>query len=713
MADRVNDAKSIFYEVIEVEAADRADFLEKACHDDDELRREVEALLHFSDDSDTFLETPVKAIDATSGDAAPGEPGTVADVDVDFLQPCDKPDRIGLLDHYEIIEVIGRGGMGVVLRGLDTKLNRMAAIKVMAPELAAIATARKRFHREAQAAAAVSHDHVVTIFAVDECGKLPYLAMECIVGKSLQELIDDAGTLELAPIVRIGMQIASGLAAAHEQGLVHRDIKPANILLENSVQRVKITDFGLARAIDDVSITRTGEAAGTPPYMSPEQAEGKRVDHRSDLFSLGSVLYAMCTGRCAFRADSTVATLRRICDNTPRPIREVNPEVPEWLVEIVNQLLAKNPDERFQSAAEVSQLLGQHLAHLQQPTGIARPLAPISDTCVQKANDNLPADPLSSDSSGAPRKIRGSAARRWLAAGMVLFVGGLSLMELTGVTHLASGLGDFFNRTDSPVVDLKDPQMPPPTDELPATSLDHLGSRVMMDVGPPGAGASEAAAVDAMAEALASREQRVSKKDWQNAVPAAWRVVELDPTDRYNWLKLGALLAMVGDEEGYRRCCEQVLAQFADTAEAYKGEVTCKVCLILPGVVDVSRLPLQAILTGPNVERWGMAGWLWCTRALVAYRGGDFQLTADNARSALDASTPPQGNALALVLQAMALHQLGQARQAGQSLQDAQTLIEAAWADSQTWPGHSWLDWLIAKTLLREAEALIDGPDPE
>lgn len=271
--------------------------------------------------------------------------------------------------------------------------------------------------------------------------------MECIVGKSLQELIDDAGTLELATILRIGMQIASGLAAAHEQGLVHRDIKPANILLENGVQRVKITDFGLARAIDDVTITRAGETTGTPEYMSPEQAAGKRVDHRSDLFSLGSVLYAICTGRTAFRADSTMAMLRRICDDTPRPIREVNPEVPEWLVEIVNRLLAKDPDERFQSAAEVSQLLGQHLAHVQQPTSIPRPLTPISDTCVQNPNDNLPANPLSSDSSGAPRKVRGSAVRRWLAAGMLLFVGGLSLMELTGMTHVASGLGDFFNRT--------------------------------------------------------------------------------------------------------------------------------------------------------------------------------------------------------------------------------------------------------------------------
>ena len=161
------------------------------------------------------------------------------------------------------------------------------------------------------------------------------------------------------------MQIASGLAAAHAQGLVHRDIKPANILLENGIERVKITDFGLARSVDDVRITQAGAVSGTPQYMSPEQAQGERVDRRSDLFSLGSVLYAMCTGRPPFRGDTGLAVLKRVCDDTPRPIREVNPDIPAALVEIVNKLLAKNPDDRFQTAGEVAELLSRYLAHLQ------------------------------------------------------------------------------------------------------------------------------------------------------------------------------------------------------------------------------------------------------------------------------------------------------------------------------------------------------------
>jgi serine/threonine-protein kinase len=175
-------------------------------------------------------------------------------------------------------------------------------------------------------------------------------------------------------VLRIGMQVAAGLAAAHAQGLVHRDIKPANILLDDGTDRVTITDFGLARAVDDASLTHSGVIAGTPPYMSPEQAAGQAVDHRSDLFSLGSVLYAMCTGRPPFRADTTLAVLRRVEECRPRPIREVNPEVPAWLAGVVGKLHAKDPADRFQSAAEVAAMLERCVAHLQQPAG--HPLPP-------------------------------------------------------------------------------------------------------------------------------------------------------------------------------------------------------------------------------------------------------------------------------------------------------------------------------------------------
>ena len=168
-------------------------------------------------------------------------------------------------------------------------------------------------------------------------------------------------------MLRIGTQTAAGLAAAHAQGLVHRDVKPANILLENGVERVRLTDFGLARAAADAALTHSGVVAGTPHYMAPEQASGETTDHRADLFSLGSTLYAMCAGHPPFRAETPLAVLRRVCDDEPRPLREINPDVPAWLEAIIARLIAKDPSSRFQTATEVADLLERCLAHVQQP----------------------------------------------------------------------------------------------------------------------------------------------------------------------------------------------------------------------------------------------------------------------------------------------------------------------------------------------------------
>jgi serine/threonine-protein kinase len=295
--------------------------------------------------------------------------------DLNFLSPPDQPGHLGRFGPYQVLGVLGKGGMGVVLKALDPALRRVVAIKVLSPILATSGASRQRFTREAQAAAAVVHNHVVAIFHIDtdKASGLPYLVMPCIVGRSLQERIDRDGPLDVPAVLRIGMQAASGLAAAHAQGIVHRDVKPANILLENGVERVVLTDFGLARAVDDASLTQSGVIAGTPQYMSPEQARGEPSDHRSDLFSLGSVLYAMCTGHPPFRASSALAVLRRVSDEQPRPIRELNPAVPEALARVIDTLHAKNPADRYQTAAEVAAVLEQLLADLQKP---GRPTAP-------------------------------------------------------------------------------------------------------------------------------------------------------------------------------------------------------------------------------------------------------------------------------------------------------------------------------------------------
>ncbi|MEZ6097583.1 MAG: protein kinase [Pirellulaceae bacterium] len=323
----------------------------------------------------------------------------------ELLAPSDDPQYLGRLGEYEISGVVGCGGMGAVLKGFDRALNRVVAIKVMAPHLASSGAARQRFAREAQAAAAITHDNVIDIYGVAEANGLPYLVMPYSRGMSLQKRIDKEGTLPTLEVLRIGHQIAAGLAAAHGQGLVHRDIKPANILLNDGVDRLQITDFGLARAVDDASVTKTGVIAGTPHYMSPEQARGDAIDHRSDLFSLGSVLYTCCTGHPPFRAESAYGILRRITDNEPRPIREINPDIPDWLCAIIERLHKKSPDDRFQSANEVAYLLKQCISHLQTPS------------------TPLPEEILSLSLARQPRSLRARVVTAAIALFGVVFCG--------------------------------------------------------------------------------------------------------------------------------------------------------------------------------------------------------------------------------------------------------------------------------------------------
>jgi serine/threonine protein kinase len=388
----VSNVKELFLAVLELPATEREAHLDTACRGDDALRRQVEAMLQCHAYSGELLDRPPAEMlesDITNPSGASG-PAPEADPavtsvesahgkagELSFLLPSANPDLLGQLGPYEVQKVIGKGGFGIVLKAFDARLHRVVAIKVLSPAYAAVGSARKRFSREARAAAAVKNVHVVGIHDVQGDADPPYFVMEYVDGISLQDKIDRHGALGITEILRIGLQIAEGLAAAHAQGLVHRDIKPANILLENGVERVKITDFGLARAVDDASLTQSGTLAGTPMYMSPEQAEGLPIDHRSDLFSLGTVLYAMCTGHPPFRASGTHAVIHRVIEASPRPIREVNNEVPAWLADIIAKLHAKQPVDRFQTAAEVAELLGRRLADVQAGRAIHAEVPPV------------------------------------------------------------------------------------------------------------------------------------------------------------------------------------------------------------------------------------------------------------------------------------------------------------------------------------------------
>jgi WD40 repeat protein/serine/threonine protein kinase len=324
--------------------------------------REVETLV-----SSTGLETGGTSPLASAG----------GDEDLAFLGPSQGADELGRLGPYRVLKVLGKGGMGIVFQAEDAQLRRLVALKVMKPGLAASASARQRFLREAQTTAALEHEHVVSIYQVGEDRGVPFLAMPLLKGEALETRLRRAGKLPLAEVLRIGREMAMGLAAAHDRGLIHRDIKPANVWLESkdeggtmedeatqvagsalslqpSAFRVKLLDFGLARASrDDTHLTGSGTILGTPAFMAPEQAEGHAVDHRCDLFSLGCVLYRMSTGEAPFKGRSVMATLRALALDTPTAPRQLNPELPPGFSDLVMQLLAKEPAERPASARVV------------------------------------------------------------------------------------------------------------------------------------------------------------------------------------------------------------------------------------------------------------------------------------------------------------------------------------------------------------------------
>jgi|GEM_PF-3222814 len=267
--------------------------------------------------------------------------------------------ELGRIAHYRLLSLLGVGGMGVVFQAEDTKLQRLVALKVLQPSLGK--SARDRFVREARAAAAIQHDNVITIYDVGLEGPLAYLAMQSLEGETLEQRLQREGSLPPEEIRRIGAEVADGLEAAHAKKLVHRDIKPANIWLEANRGRAQILDFGLARVSDaDSELTETGMIAGTPAYMSPEQAQGRSVDTRTDLFSLGSMMYRMLTGHVPFEGGNALATIRAIQSDQPTDIRAAAPNVPEDMEQTIDKLMAKETKYRVASATELADALRNH-----------------------------------------------------------------------------------------------------------------------------------------------------------------------------------------------------------------------------------------------------------------------------------------------------------------------------------------------------------------
>ncbi|QDT13816.1 serine/threonine-protein kinase [Planctomycetes bacterium K23_9] len=295
---------------------------------------------HWWDDAKEWLLIPTDSV-AASAQSHPLPP-----IDLSFLESPTHPEMLGRIGRYEVESVLGRGGMGVVLRAHDSDLHRTVAIKVLAPEWAASIPARQRFAREAQSAASVAHENVIPIYNVEADATLPFLVMRYVPGMTLQRWVTSNGPPDVATILRVAGQLAEGLAAAHRRGLVHRDIKPGNVMVGENIDRIWLTDFGLARAADSVTLTQTGIIAGTPNYMSPEQARGENVDHQSDLFSLGCLFYFLSTGQPPFESDNTLAVLHRIVSCDAAPLTTHRDDLPPAFVRLVHRLLSRPKSRR-------------------------------------------------------------------------------------------------------------------------------------------------------------------------------------------------------------------------------------------------------------------------------------------------------------------------------------------------------------------------------
>jgi serine/threonine protein kinase len=410
-----------------------------------------------------------------------------------FLAPPQADDELGRLGKYRILKILGHGGMGVVFKAEDPKLERTVAIKAMLPNIAASASAGLRFMREARTMARVEHDHIVRIYQVDEDRGVPFMAMEFLRGESLDQRLRREPIVPVSDVVRIGREIADALAAAHATGLIHRDIKPANIWLESkdeggrmkdekhnppdssiilhpsSFQKTKILDFGLARAVsEEHAVTQEGMIVGTPAYMAPEQGRGEAVDARCDLFSLGVVLYRMSTGKAPFQGSDTVSTLWSVGTYDPPPPAQVSPSVPAALSDLIMRLLVKDPAHRIGSAAAVVKALeniargeGANLAGTDATVALDVPAPP--QDLFSFTDQTLPVMP---EARLAPPR------RSWSVWGALAVAAGVLMLATTVMVFWLTHIGDAQNEQAGDAKGLP-----------PAKSVDALPGKFRNDLG--------------------------------------------------------------------------------------------------------------------------------------------------------------------------------------------------------------------------------------
>jgi serine/threonine-protein kinase len=348
-------------------------------------------------------------------------------------------------NRYDVRRVLGSGGMGEVFLARDRVLGRDVALKVLRRQYAGDSEFAERFKREARSAASLSHPNIVQVYDRGETDEgASYIAMEYVPGGTLKERISDRGPLEASEAAALGAQVAEALGAAHDRGMVHRDIKPQNVLLTTSGD-AKVADFGIARAGSSVTISKTGSVMGTAGYMSPEQALGEPATPRSDLYSLGVVLYEALTGELPFTADNPIAVSMKHVTEALRPPREIDPTIPEGMNALIVKLMAKDPEDRYASADELADAL-RRVSRGLPPAAVGKlPRPRTQRTAVaQNPTDKMP--------SANPAPLRRRRSLPWLLialAAILLFLGTLGVLQALG-PNATNGWFDVFGADKNP-----------------------------------------------------------------------------------------------------------------------------------------------------------------------------------------------------------------------------------------------------------------------
>ena len=347
--ERWSKVESIFHKALEADESRRGSVIEESCAGDEELRREVESLLAHHSDSASFIEQPAFA-DRTNTSSVRAATAPVAP----------RPDLKGVaVGHYRILEEIGFGGMGVVYKAEDTRLGRLVALKFLPEHMAADSVALERFRREARSASSLNHPNICTIHDIDVYEGREFIVMEYLDGQTLATYIAGRRSVGTEFVAKLGMPIAEALGAAHSKGVIHRDIKPANIFVTQS-GLVKVLDFGVAKLVaeanqsDSSPLTETNTITGTLPYMSPEQLRGENLDTRSDIYALGVVLYEIATGQRLYSSSLHARLVDEILNSPASPPSSINGKLSARADDIILKCLAKDPEDRYQTAKEIA-----------------------------------------------------------------------------------------------------------------------------------------------------------------------------------------------------------------------------------------------------------------------------------------------------------------------------------------------------------------------